>query len=150
MKLSSPFYTLLLMSILLISCSTKKSIDTKTHDIAIRKVLSAQQEAWNKGNIDAFMKGYWNDEAMTFVGSRGVNYGWKTTLDNYKKSYPDSDTMGKLHFDVIELRPLSYDSYYMLGQYTLTRKEDKPTGYFSLIWQNINGQWVITSDHTSG
>ncbi len=150
MKLSKFIYTTFLLLILCYSCKAPKAIGSAKDNAAIRSALTTQQEAWNQGDIDAFMKGYWNDEAMSFVGKSGVNYGWTTTLNNYKKGYPDAEAMGKLHFDIIELRPLSHDAYYMLGQYTLTRKDDKPTGYFSLIWQKINGQWLITSDHTSG
>ena len=157
MRISSLVCTISLILLFSTSCKVKKAIGTTEDQNAIKKVLSIQQEAWNQGNIEAFMEGYWNDESMTFVGKNGVNYGWTTTLNNYKNGYPDTDAMGQLHFDVIELRALSHDAYYMLGQYTLTRggddlakKDDKPTGYFSLIWQKIDGRWLITSDHTSG
>ena len=145
-------YIFLMASILFLHSCNEKVVQVipEQQFAEIKKVLYAQQEAWNDGDIEKFMEGYWNNEAMSFVGKSGVKYGWTTTLNNYKKGYPDVDAMGKLNFDVIELRPLSHDVYYMLGQYTLTRKEDKPTGYFSLIWQKIDGQWLITSDHTSG
>ena len=116
----------------------------------IKKVLNQQQAAWNKGDIDAFMEGYWNSEELTFIGRSGVNKGWQTTLDNYKKGYPDKDAMGKLSFDVVQLDSLSNEVYRMIGTYKLQRKEDEPSGIFTLIWQLKDGKWLITSDQTCG
>jgi len=138
--------------ILSFSCSTARmSLKQEQHAFSeIKKVLFAQQAAWNQGNLEAFMEGYWQSEQLSFIGTRGVTKGWITTLENYKKGYPNLDAMGKLKFDIEEIRSLSSDCCLMIGQYTLTRKEDTPSGFFSLIWQKINGEWVITSDHTSG
>jgi len=116
----------------------------------IETVLFDQQASWNRGDIDAFMEGYWNSEDLTFIGKSGVNKGWQTTLENYKKGYPDLDAMGKLSFEVIQLDSLSNEVYRMIGKYTLKRKADEPTGIFTLIWQLKNGQWLITSDQTCG
>ena len=122
---------------------------SEANKLEISKVLNAQEAAWNSGDIDAFMKGYWNSPQLSFTGARGVTKGWNQTLANYKKAYPDKATMGILTFTVTDTRNLGPDSYSMLGKYELQRENDKPHGYFSLIWQRINGQWLITSDHTS-
>lgn len=132
------------------SCGSTKTIDHKTHKEAILSVLNAQEMAWNEGSIEKFMEGYWMSEDLTFVGRSGVTKGWESTLSNYKRGYPDRAAMGMLNFTVMEMRPIGRESYLMLGQYELVRKEDNPSGFFSLIWQKINGKWVITSDHTSG
>jgi len=71
-------------------------------------------------------------------------------MNNYKKGYPDQATMGKLDFEVIEIKILSADAAYMIGKYTLKRKEDSSSGYFNLLWNKIEGKWLIVSDHTSG
>src|SRR5690606_40403736 len=60
---------------------------------AILDVMSQQEQDWNNGDIDAFMKGYWRSDSLMFVGKNGIKYGWQTTLENYKKSYPDKSTM---------------------------------------------------------
>lgn len=116
----------------------------------IKKVLSAQQKAWNEGNIEVFMQGYWPSDSLTFIGSKGLTYGWKKTLDNYKKSYPDKTTMGKLQFDILKLDILSADAAILIGRYTLIREKDQPTGLFTLVWKKIDGKWVIISDQTCG
>ncbi|MCB0740716.1 MAG: hypothetical protein KDB92_06630, partial [Chitinophagaceae bacterium] len=67
-------------------------------EIAIRQLMDNQTAAWNRGDITAFMKGYWQNDALMFVGKSGVTYGWQNTLDNYKKGYPDTAAMGQLQF----------------------------------------------------
>jgi ketosteroid isomerase-like protein len=116
----------------------------------IRKVMKNQEKAWSQGNISDFMAGYWKSDSLKFVGSRGISYGWRTTLENYKKSYPDTKTMGKLHFDIDLIEKLSDDTYYLIGRYTLKREKDAPSGYFNLIWRKINGKWKIITDMTCG
>ena len=146
----SSFFTLLFACTVLISCQNRSTDNSDDVVFAkIKKVFSMQEEAWNSGNIDAFMTGYWNNEDMTFIGSRGVEYGWQTTLDNYKKNYPDREAMGTLSFEIKKLERLSDDVCYMIGKYTLQRTSDTPSGHFTLIWKKIDGKWVITSDHTS-
>ena len=136
------FYLVIL--ILTISCSTTNSSEKD----AIIQVMNLQEKAWSDGNIEDFMKGYWQSDSLMFVGKNGIKYGWQTTLDNYKKSYPDKIAMGKLEFDVIKLE-VNGKSAFMLGKWSLIRENDNPNGYFDLYWKKINGNWVITIDHTS-
>lgn len=115
---------------------------------AILKVMNQQEKDWSNGNIEGFMQGYWNSDSLMFIGKNGIKYGWQTTLDNYKKSYPNKDTMGKLEFEVLNLE-VNSNTAYMLGKWSLIRKTDNPNGYFTLYWKKINEKWVITIDHTS-
>ena len=115
---------------------------------AIMKVMYKQEADWNKGEIDAFMQGYWQSDSLMFIGKNGIKYGWKTTLDNYKKSYPDKAAMGKLEFDILKLE-VNNGVAYMLGKWSLIRESDNPNGYFTLYWKKIDENWVITIDHTS-
>ena len=124
--------------------------DLELEKLSIEKVLSDQQDAWNAGNIDAFMKGYWNSPELTFIGSRGLTKGWQQTLENYKKSYPDKKTMGRLHFDVLKTDIIDANNAIIIGRYTLYREKDEPTGLFTLRWKKISGEWKIISDQTCG
>jgi ketosteroid isomerase-like protein len=116
---------------------------------AIRTVMHEQVKAWNNGDIDAFMQGYWKSDSLLFVGSKGPNYGWQTTLDNYKKSYPDTTVMGKLDFTFLEIKLLSADHAFVLGKWHLARTIGDIGGHFTLLFRKINGQWLIIADHTS-
>src|SRR5713226_4570053 len=72
----------------------------------LRALLNEQAEAWNRGDIDGFMKGYWKSPDTVFVGSCGVQRGWDAVLARYKKSYPDRAAMGHLTFSGLEVTPL--------------------------------------------
>jgi hypothetical protein len=115
---------------------------------AIRHVLDRQVAAWNAGDIDEFMKGYWKSDSVQFIGSEIVT-GWTATLERYKKNYPDKDAMGVLRFDLLQLTSAGEDAYLITGKYFLTRKNDNPHGVFTLLFRKKEGKWVIVYDHTS-
>jgi ketosteroid isomerase-like protein len=116
---------------------------------AIRGILDNQTAAWNRGDIDGFMKGYWENDSLMFIGKSGVTYGWSNTLKNYKKNYPDTATMGKLAFTLIEVKKLSKEYYHVTGKWFLKRSIGDIGGHYTLLFRKINGRWVIISDHSS-
>lgn len=116
---------------------------------AIRKILSDQTIAWNNGNLEAFMKGYWNNDSLMFIGKNGVTYGYQNTLMNYKKNYSNADAMGTLSFDLVKVQRLSSDYYYVVGKWHLKRKIGDAGGHYDLLFKKVNGSWVIIADHSS-
>jgi hypothetical protein len=119
-------------------------------DIAeIQKVLQKQQEAWNDGNLEKFMKGYHQSETLKFIGKTGVTYGWEATLARYKKGYPDKKAMGKLTFEIISIEKIEKKSVFAVGKWTLKKDDGDVSGHFSLLWKKIKGEWVIVADHSS-
>ncbi len=115
----------------------------------IRDLLERQTKDWNNGNIDAFMKGYWESDSLMFVGKNGATYGYQKTLNNYKKNYPDTTAMGKLRFQILEVRRLSADHYFVLGKWMLNRTIGDLSGHYTLIFRKIKGKWNIIADHSS-
>ena len=113
------------------------------------KVLETQRLAWNKGDIDAYMQGYWKSDSLMFIGKSAPAYGWQTTLDNYRKGYPDKAAMGQLNFDILQLNVLYAANAFVMGAWHLKREKDAPGGYFTLWFRKINGEWKIVCDHTS-
>ena len=126
------------------------SVFSQTKDeTEVRNVLAKQNAAWNRGDVDAFMVGYWENDSLMFIGKSGVTYGYKNTLANYKRNYPDTTAMGKLTFTLIQVKPLSPDYFHVTGKYYLTRTIGDASGHFTLMFSKINGKWVIISDHSS-
>lgn len=115
----------------------------------IRKLLAFQTETWNKGDIEGFMQTYWKSDSLMFIGKSGVHRGWQETLNNYKKGYPDTTAMGKLSFDIIEIKQLSPDYAYVVGKWMLKRTIGDLSGHYDLLMRKINGRWFIVSDHSS-
>jgi uncharacterized protein (TIGR02246 family) len=116
---------------------------------AINSVLSAQQTAWNRGDVDAFLVGYWRSPELTFSGSSGVARGWDGVLARYKKNYPNRAAMGQLTFSDLEFRFLGPDAALVLGLWHLKREKDDVGGVFTLVWQRLPDGWKIIHDHTS-
>lgn len=119
------------------------------NEIAIRKMLAAQEQQWNVGNIDGFMKGYWQHDSLLFIGKNGAKYGYNTTLATYKKSYPDTAAMGKLTSTIISIKKLSANYYFVVGKWFLQRSIGNIGGSYTLLIQKINNEWVIVADHSS-
>jgi ketosteroid isomerase-like protein len=115
----------------------------------IRKLMEDQSAAWNRGSIDDFMKGYWQNDSLMFIGKLGISYGYSGALANYKKNYDDADKMGKLFFTLLRLDKLSPEYYYITGKWFLKRKAGDVGGIYTLLFRKIGGQWVIIADHTS-
>jgi ketosteroid isomerase-like protein len=115
----------------------------------IREILNEQTAAWNRGDIPAFMNGYWQNDSLMFIGKNGIVYGWQQTLENYKKNYPSPNAMGKLSFEIIKVDKLSFKYYSVIGKWMLVRSIGDVGGHFSLLFKKINGQWKIVSDHSS-
>ena len=116
---------------------------------SIRDIMAAQELAWNRGDLEAFMEGYWRSDSLRFIGSSGLTYGWQQTLDNYKKGYPDTDAMGQLKFTILSVEQLSKRSAYVIGKWRLARKAGDLSGHYTLLWKKIKGKWVIVADHSS-
>jgi len=98
---------------------------------AIIQILSEQDAAWNRGDLEGFMKGYWKSDSLMFIGKNGITYGWEKTLDNYKKGYPDTAAMGKLNFEYIEMKQLSPNYFFVVGKWHLTRTIGHLDGAFT-------------------
>jgi len=129
---------------------TAHSNDERSDDRnAITAVLNAQQAAWNRGDVEAFLIGYWRSPELTFSGSNGVSRGWDGVLARYKKNYPDRAAMGQLDFSDLEFRFLGPDCALVLGRWHLARERDELGGVFSLVWQRFPDGWKIIHDHTS-
>jgi ketosteroid isomerase-like protein len=129
--------------------SASSSTTPPSAETAIRQIMADQATAWNKGNIDEFMKGYWNNDSLMFIGHSGITYGYQQTLANYKKTYSNADQMGQLFFTLLKVKPLSPDYYFVIGQWLLKRKTGDIGGIYTLLFRKIDGQWRIVCDHTS-
>jgi uncharacterized protein (TIGR02246 family) len=121
-----------------------------TNSVAeIQSVLTAQQDAWNRGDIDTFMSGYARSASTVFVSEDEVTRGWETVRDRYRLKYSDRAKMGSLSFSDIEVTMLSPDAAVVLGRWKLKRANDEPHGRFTLIFKRLTEGWRIIHDQTS-
>ena len=138
--------TFLLLFFIMIGYSSFAQSKDETE---VRGLLNRQTKEWNAGNIPAFMNTYWKSDSLMFVGKTGITYGWQKTLDNYKKNYPDTAAMGKLKFDLLEVKRLSSDYFFVVGKWHLTRSIGDIGGIFTLLFRKLANRWLIIADHSS-
>jgi ketosteroid isomerase-like protein len=115
----------------------------------IKSVLIKQQDAWNRGDIEGYMQGYWKSDSLLFTSGGNIQRGWKATYEKYKKSYDTKAKMGKLDFSKLEINLLSEESVWIFGYWELKREKDNPKGVFTLVLRKFKDGWKVIHDHTS-
>jgi beta-aspartyl-peptidase (threonine type) len=119
-------------------------------EAAIRRVLDEQVAAWNRGDLDAFMTGYWASTDLSFFSAATRTQGWEATLQRYRKRYlSEGQEMGQLTFSELQIDLLGPDSALVRGRWQLVRRKDRPGGLFTLIFRRFPEGWRIVHDHTS-
>ena len=142
-------YILLLFVVL--NCKPSSLKNYKDSCEEINDLMYEQEDSWNEGNIEDFMKKYWRNDSLIFIGKSGINYGWNKTTSNYKKSYPSRNSMGLLHFNNIKCLPINDTTHIISGQWNISRLDSSKNvgGYYSLMWIKKEDGWRIVYDHTS-
>lgn len=128
---------------------TMLSAQANKDEKEIIDLLNRQTVSWNKGDLNEFMSGYWHNDSLMFVGKNGITYGYTNALNNYKKNYDSPEKKGKLFFEIIKVKKLSAEYYWVLGKYFLKRTIGDASGNYTLLFRKINGKWMIIADHSS-
>lgn len=131
------------------SINAVSSSDKADAERAITQVLSTQMDAWNRGDIDEFMDGYWKSEELRFASGGAVTEGWQATIDRYKARYQDRAAMGTLEFSGLDVEVFDSRAAVVHGGWALERAADRPSGLFTLVFRNFGDGWVIVSDTTT-
>jgi len=138
-----------LACLLLGGCASSRRVLDPDDVAQIAGVLTDQAEAWNRGDLEAFVAGYAESERMTFIGSKGtITRGRAALLERYRRSYPEGQR-GTLTFDELEFRRVGPDAYLVLGRYSLARPPDDPKGVFTLVFERGERGFEIIHDHTT-
>lgn len=134
---------------LIILCYGQLCFGQNKDIVEIQNILSNQTKSWNNGNLESFMSGYLESDSLVFIGKSGPTYGYANTLANYKKGYPDTSHMGKLNFDIISMKALNTNHYFVIGKWHLTRSVGNINGVFTLLFRKTKDGWKIIADHSS-
>ncbi len=149
--MKSKFLLVLVTSCLLTACSqhSKTKFEAKVEEAAIRSVISAAQIAWNNGDIDAFMEGFWKSDSLQFISARGLSRGWEATRENYIKGFPERSSMGTVSYEILSLTSLAPNIFILTSRYEITQEVGKREGIFTAIFRKINGKWLAVHYHAS-
>lgn len=116
---------------------------------AILSILDAQTRAWNEGDLEKFMIGYWESDSLMYIGKKGVTYSYASTLNSYKTNYAGRDNMGTLTFHILHMKPLGRKHYLVVGKWSLKRTVGDVGGHYTLTFEKQKGKWVVIADHSS-
>jgi len=150
--------TILLIAILLSSANAQAQGKTPREPKAVEEiqtVLKRQVDAWNRGDLEGFMAGYWNSPNLSFYSGGSRTYGWQPTLDRYRRRYQsEGREMGHLDFSEVQVELLGKDVAFVRGNWRLKTKTSEPGGLFTgglftLILRKRPEGWRIIHDHTS-
>ena len=140
--------TSLLISLVIAGCAARAF--GPDDDRAVRAVLDAQRDAWNRADLDGYMSGYARRDDLVFTSGGKIRRGWQETYDKYKAKYGGSpDTMGHLAFEVLSVQALGADGAIVLGRWSLTDTPQAGAGVFSVAMLRTSDGWRIVHDHTS-
>ena len=143
------FLSALLLFIASVSLAAQSDREKQQIESDVKRIVTEQVAAWNSGDIDGFMRGYWNSDKLVFISGDSVTRGWRPTLDRYKKIYDSRAKMGTLTFSGLEVNVVSRDAAIVLGSWALQRDGDNPHGKFTLTFRKFKDGWRIVMDHTS-
>jgi beta-aspartyl-peptidase (threonine type) len=121
-------------------------------EAAIRRVLSDQQAAWNRQDLETFMAGYWNSPELTFFSGARESKGWQAALERYRTTYQSAGhAMGHLEFANLRVEMLGADAAFVRGEFHLAMPDGKtPHGLFTLVLRKFPEGWKIVHDHSAG
>jgi ketosteroid isomerase-like protein len=140
----------LLLLLALAGCASHTRVFSAADDRAVRAVLTAQQDAWNHGNLDGYMAGYAKTPELVFTSASKVRRGWQETYDKYKAKYgSDPSTMGTLDFEILGIQHAGADGAIVLGRWKLTSTPNAGSGVFSVVLERRPEGWRVIHDHTS-
>jgi uncharacterized protein (TIGR02246 family) len=130
-------------------CSHGHAFGAAEND-AVVAVLEAQRDAWNRGDLDGYMAGYEHSPELVFTSGGNIRRGWEETRTKYEARYgADPATMGRLEFEIDEVRGLSDRSAVVLGHWRLTETPQAGGGVFSVVLVRSDAGWRVVHDHTS-
>jgi uncharacterized protein (TIGR02246 family) len=116
---------------------------------AIRAALAMQVAAWNRGDIQGFMAGYWRSPDLRMASGSTPVLGWAQALRRYRAIYPDRNDMGELTLSDLRIEVLSPDAATVYGRWRLAQVSETPTGLFTLVMRKMDGRWLIVHDQTT-
>jgi ketosteroid isomerase-like protein len=141
-----------LMVAALLVASSCRTVATEEVSRDVLDIVRAQEAAWNRGDIDGFMKlGYWESPEMTFFSGGEDTRGFQPVLERYSKRYKAGGAeMGKLAFTKLEVVNLAGDAAIVRGRWALDfERERDVSGLFTLVCRRMSDEWRIVHDHTS-
>lgn len=114
-------------------------------------MLAAQIDAWNRGDLDGYMAGYWKSPDLVFFSNGTETRGWQATLDRYRTRYQgEGRQMGTLDFPELDILTLGAEAAIARGRWRLKMPDgNELSGMTSVVFRKRSEGWRIVHDHSS-
>jgi beta-aspartyl-peptidase (threonine type) len=146
----SVFFTLSPVGPNMLMSLNSDSTDAATAQAEIQQLLDGQTAAWNRGDLEGFMAGYWRSPELTLSSGKECFRGWQSTLERYQGRYQgNGQLMGQLNLGELEIELLGPDSAMVRGRWHVAVGQQTMNGLFTLILRRFSEGWRIIHDHTS-
>jgi uncharacterized protein (TIGR02246 family) len=115
----------------------------------IRMLFEMSCAAWNRGDIDGYLAGYWQSDKLRWVSEGTVWYGFEAIASAFKGRFGAPGDMGRLEVANLEIQLLGERDALVFGVWTQTTDAAGRHGVFTVHVKKIDGRWLIVSDHSS-
>jgi ketosteroid isomerase-like protein len=109
------------------------------------KIVLAQRDAWNKGDLDGYLSHYKNAPDTQAVLATLVR-GFDNIRAAYRLNFPNKDSMGSIEDSEVEVRALGDAFALATGKYHLSRSRKAGgdvDGTFTELFEKTSAGWQI-------
>ena len=145
-----------ILVLLLVACRpagrppAEPSIDRAALTRHLSEQLDRSAGDWNRGDLDAFMSDYAAESTTTYVDGRRARHGFDFIRNNYAPRFAPGARRDSLHFEEVEVRPLTPTLALVTARFILQRGESTTaSGPFTLVMERRSEGWKILHDHSS-
>jgi uncharacterized protein (TIGR02246 family) len=132
------------------ACRAVPSAGGGSEGQAVLRLLRAQEEAWNRGDLEGFLEGYLDSPEITFFTGGRVLRGREALRKRYQERYlSEGKEMGRLAFDELRVDLLGPGAAIARGRWRVKTSKEELGGLFTLLLEKSLSGWHIVHDHTS-
>jgi len=149
---------MLLVAVVLAACrgsarpATSASPDADRADLTrlIAAQLDRSASDWNRGDLNGFLSDYAPESTTTYVDGRRSRPGMTFIRGVYAPRFAPGGKRDSLHFEELEVRPLSATLALVTARFILQRNGAiTSSGPFTLVMESRPEGWKILHDHSS-
>ncbi|HTV09337.1 MAG TPA: DUF4440 domain-containing protein [Candidatus Aquilonibacter sp.] len=131
--------------------SSSEMFTATREQLDVAKIVLRQQDAWNQGDLDAYLS-YYKDAPDTQAVLATLVRGVENIRAAYKANFPNKESMGAIEDSELEVRALGDNFALATGKYHLSRSRKSGgdvSGTFSEVFEKTPAGWkIIFSEST--
>jgi uncharacterized protein (TIGR02246 family) len=123
--------------------------ESQKTEAAIRDIFEAGCAAWNRGDLDGYLRSYWDSDQTLWVSGGSLRRGREAIAAAYKSRFSNPLQMGKLTIADLEIEVLTSTDATAFGRWIPLMEGGPSRGFFTVRLKKVEGTWLFVSDHSS-